>query len=119
MWRRSLAVALLLVGAGLPFVSPAHGAGDVLVVDTFEDSYDGTCADGDCSLRDAVASAPAHGARIVLPSGYYALTTPEAGAGAGDGSVEFAQVGGALTIVGEGESGTFVDGGALGSSMFV
>jgi CSLREA domain-containing protein len=117
MWRRLLATGVVLASAWLPGTAPAHAV-TTITVDTFEDSYDGSCGDGDCSLRDAVASAPVRRGRIVLPAGYYTLDVPEAGTGPADGSVEFARPGGSLTIEGRGETGTFVDGSALGSSMF-
>ena len=58
-----------------------------LVVDTFEDTYDGSCDDGDCSLRDAVAGAP-DGATVSLPPGFYPLTITESGGGPADGALD-------------------------------
>lgn len=52
-----LMLVLALIGA-LP-VSPALAQGTGPVVNTLIDEADGTCADADCSLRDAVNTAPA------------------------------------------------------------
>lgn len=70
--------AVMVIGA---ILLPGTRAGAAsLVVDTFIDTYDGSCSDGDCSLRDAVASAP-RGATVLVPSGYYALTRTGGGPG--------------------------------------
>jgi CSLREA domain-containing protein len=61
IWLGSL-VTMLVVAP------PALGA-PVLTVDTFEDTYDGSCTNGDCSLRDAVASVD-DGGTVRLPPGF-------------------------------------------------
>jgi CSLREA domain-containing protein len=75
---------------------------DVLV-DTFADTYDGSCGDGDCSLRDAVASA-APGEVIGLPPGLYQLTRVGSG-GADEGDVDVTSD---VSLVGTGDTGSFV-----------
>ena len=57
---------LLSLCSGLLF------AADV-TVDTFTDESDGSCVDGDCSLRDAIDTA-APGDRILVPAGTFILT---------------------------------------------
>jgi CSLREA domain-containing protein len=58
IWIGSL-IAMLVVA------TPALGA-PVITVDTFDDSFAGSCTNGDCSLRDAVASVDA-GGTVRLP----------------------------------------------------
>ena len=110
------AVAALVVGGAallLPAV-PAARAAATVTVDVTTDTYDGSCADGDCSLRDGIATAGS-GGTVLLPPGFYPLTAVEAGGGAGDGSIEIA---GVLRIRGIGETGAFIDGSALGAPVF-
>ncbi|GAB4273120.1 MAG: hypothetical protein Kow0080_20360 [Candidatus Promineifilaceae bacterium] len=52
-------------------VQPAYAA--TITVNTAVDENDGSCVDGDCSLRDAVATAVA-GDTIEIPAGSYTLT---------------------------------------------
>ena len=99
-------IALLLVAAA---TSSVQAAVSTLVVDTTEDSFDGSCTDGDCSLRDAVKSAPT-GTRVLVPSGFYPLSITGAG-GVGEGTIELRRH---IEIVGEGETGAFIDATALG-----
>lgn len=113
MVRRTIAVVLLTWATALPVASPAHAAGST-VVDVFEDSYDGSCSDGDCSLRDAVAST-ADGGVILLPSGFYTLTIQESG-GPGDGQIDLSRD---VAIRGQGETGAFVDASSLAGPMLV
>jgi hypothetical protein len=51
---------------------PGVAAADVLVDTPVDGPSDGSCSDGDCTLREALASAPA-GERIIVPAGDYAL----------------------------------------------
>jgi CSLREA domain-containing protein len=104
IWLGSL-VTMLVVA------TPALGA-PVLTVDTFEDTFDGSCTNGDCSLRDAVASVD-DGGRVRLPPGFYGLTRSGSGSNAGD-----VDLGRAVTIVGTGESGTFLDASGLSDRVF-
>ncbi|HEX7248363.1 MAG TPA: choice-of-anchor Q domain-containing protein [Actinomycetota bacterium] len=108
-----IAVVVCLVGALV--AAPANGAAaaPAITVDTTADSFDGSCIDGDCSLRDAVKSAP-NGAHIVLPPGFYALTRTGTG-GVGTGSIELRR---ALELTGAGETGAFIDATALGAPAF-
>ena len=84
-----------------------------MTVDTFVDSYDGSCADGDCSLRDAVASA-SPGDAVGLPAGFYQLTLTGTG-GVGIGDVD---IGSDITLIGIGDTGTFVTATLLGDRAF-
>lgn len=56
---RSLQVisSMLLLSTGLAVLPPMAAAAGVRTVTTIVDETDGSCADGDCSLRDAVALA--------------------------------------------------------------
>ncbi|MGH2631149.1 MAG: CSLREA domain-containing protein, partial [Actinomycetota bacterium] len=85
-----------------------------VIVDTTEDTFDGSCDDTDCSLRDAVKSAPV-GARVLVPPGLYALSRSGRG-GVGIGSIELRR---RVEIVGAGETGAFIDASALGAPAFV
>ena len=114
MLQRALA-ALLIAGLSLlPGVTGAARA-TTLTVDVTADTFDGSCADGDCSLRDAIASA-LDGDTVELPSGFYPLTAVEAGVGRSDGSIEITV---RLTIHGVGETGAFIDASGLGSTPFL
>jgi CSLREA domain-containing protein len=90
---------------------PALGA-PTLTVDTFDDTFDGSCADGDCSLRDAVSSVDAGGS-VKLPAGFYPLSLAGPGPDAGDIDLDRP-----VTIVGIGETGSFVDASPLGDRAF-
>ena len=103
-----MAALLIAIGA-----SWTQAAAPTLVVDTSEDSFDGSCFDGDCSLRDAVKSAPI-GARVLVPSGFYPLSIT-GGGGVGEGTIELRRH---ISIVGEGETGAFIDATALGAPAF-
>ena len=113
MVRRLAVVIACLAGALVAIPAPATLAAPTITIDTTTDSFDGSCADGDCSLRDAVKSARA-GARIVLPPGFYPLTRGGAG-GVGHGSIELRR---AVEIAGVGETGAFIDATALGAPAF-
>jgi len=53
------------------FIAPSQAA--TIAVTTTLDERDGSCVDGDCSLRDALATAVS-GDTILIPSGNYVLT---------------------------------------------
>jgi large repetitive protein len=102
------AVALTVgpIASGPPAV--AAEAPVTITVDTTVDGFDGGCGDGDCSLRDAVASAP-EGAIVLLPPGVYPLTlTGEGGVGVGDVNLPSS-----VTVAGAGGTGAFVDASGL------
>jgi len=102
---------LMAIAVGTPEVSLA--VAPTIVVDTTEDTFDGSCADGDCSLRDAVKSAPA-GARVLMPPGFYPLSITGIG-GVGEGTIELRR---RIEIAGQGETGVFIDASALGAPAF-
>jgi CSLREA domain-containing protein len=107
-----MACVMVLVPGAPARADHAPPATDI-VVGTFEDSYDGSCGDGDCSLRDAVASA-GDGETIGLPSGLVGLTlTGTGGIAAGDIDVRRD-----VTIIGIGQTGTFIDAGAIDDRVF-
>jgi CSLREA domain-containing protein len=104
IWLGSL-VAMLVV-------APPALAAPVLTVDTFDDTFDGSCTNGDCSLRDAVASVD-DGGTVRLPPGFYSLSRSGPGSNAGD--VDLSRP---VTIVGTGESGTFLEASTLSDRVF-
>jgi uncharacterized repeat protein (TIGR01451 family)/CSLREA domain-containing protein len=99
-----------LVGAGLPDVVRAAS----FTVDTTTDEYDGSCFDGDCSLRDAIIEANdnAEDDTIYLGVDVYTLTLMGFGDGGGDLDV-WNDDGHALTIVGQGLDQTVIDANGL------
>lgn len=109
----ALLVATSLMTIGPRWAPTVSAAPASVTVDTTEDTFDGSCEDGDCSLRDAVKSA-AVGARVLVPSGFYALTRAGRG-GVGVGTIELSR---RVEIVGEGETGAFIDASALGAPAF-
>jgi CSLREA domain-containing protein len=62
-------LTMLVVGAPVALGVPT------LTVDSFEDTFDGSCVDGDCSLRDAIAAVDP-GGTVRMPPGFYPLTLP-------------------------------------------
>jgi CSLREA domain-containing protein len=52
-------LAMVVVGAPVALGVPT------LTVDPFEDTFDGSCGDGDCSLRDAIVAVDPAGGRGV------------------------------------------------------
>jgi CSLREA domain-containing protein len=112
MRRGFLSVICLgtLVAAMAP--APIAFAAASLTVDTFEDTFDGSCADADCSLRDAVATVDP-GGTVRVPPGFYALDRSGTGPNAGD--IDLSRP---VRIVGTGETGSFVDASALGDRAF-
>jgi CSLREA domain-containing protein len=110
--RVRVSVCSLVAALALLAVEPVAFAAATLTVDTFEDTFDGSCADGDCSLRDAVSSVDA-GGTVRLPAGFFALSRTGTGPDAGD--VDLVRP---VTIVGVGETGSFIDASALGDRAF-
>jgi CSLREA domain-containing protein len=106
----AVVVVVVVRAAHAPAVSAAPAT---VVVDSADDSYDGSCADGDCSLRDAVRSAPT-GSTVQVPPGFYPLTRTGTG-GIGVGTIELRR---RVEIVGSGETGAFIDASALGAPAF-
>ncbi|HET8756141.1 MAG TPA: choice-of-anchor Q domain-containing protein, partial [Solirubrobacteraceae bacterium] len=53
---------------------PGVASADVVVDATADGPSDGSCTDGDCTLREAVATAPA-GETVIVPAGDYALVS--------------------------------------------
>lgn len=104
-----IAAVIAVIVEGL--LAPAWAA-PTLTVDTFEDSFDGTCAD-DCSLRDAIASVDDGGTVRVGP-GFYELSL------AGDGGIEAGDLDldRPVTIEGTGSLGAFLDASSLGDRAF-
>ncbi|HVF07499.1 MAG TPA: choice-of-anchor Q domain-containing protein [Actinomycetota bacterium] len=113
MVRRIALVIACIAGALVAMPSSVTLAAPTIRIDTPTDSFDGSCADGDCALRDGVTSAPA-GARIVLPPGFYPLTRGGTG-GVGHGSIELRR---AVELVSVGETGAFIDATGLGAPAF-
>ncbi|HWL90104.1 MAG TPA: choice-of-anchor Q domain-containing protein [Actinomycetota bacterium] len=112
---RRTSVSLTCLGWLIVFVvaAPAAFAAPLLTVDTFEDTFDGSCADGDCSLRDAIVAVD-DGGTIRVPSGFYPLSLSGPG-GPEAGDLDLARP---VTIVGVGETGSFLDASALGDRVF-
>ena len=99
-----VAITCSIMGFVVPSASADHEPPAVdVTVDTFADTSDGSCADGDCSLRDAVASA-APGQVIGLPPGVYGLTRAGSG-GVEEGDVDLTAD---VSITGTGDTGSFV-----------
>ncbi len=90
----ALVMAALLIAIGAPW---AQAASSTLVVDTSDDSFDGSCSDGDCSLRDAVKSAP-RGHACWCRRGSTRSRSPVRG-GVGEGTIELRRQ---IEIVGDG-----------------
>lgn len=107
-----LLVPVALVAAMLLPVSASGAAGSV-TVDTTVDSFDGSCADGDCTLRDALA-AVADGGTVEVPPGSYALSIAGPG-GLEEGDLDLTRP---VTIVRQGDGGAFVDASGLGDRVF-
>ncbi|MCA9945522.1 MAG: CSLREA domain-containing protein, partial [Anaerolineales bacterium] len=126
-----LYVGLLLFLCGfvlLAALAPSLQAAGVTVTSTIDES-DGSCTDGDCSLRDAIATAVS-GDTINIPSGNYVLTLGEllitknltlVGSASiprldGNGSSRVFQISGNVTLTLNNltvTNGTAVDGGGI------
>jgi CSLREA domain-containing protein len=105
----------VFAASALVAVMPLASAGQpqALVVNTTADTFDVTCDEADCSLRDAIAEAPP-GGRVRVPSGFYTLTR-SGGGGIGQGDID---VRASITIAGVGETGAFIDASQLGERAF-
>ena len=112
---RRACVELICVGLLIATVvaAPAALGSPILTVDTFEDTFDGSCTDGDCSLRDAVVAVD-DGGTVRVPPGFYALSLAGAG-GPEAGDMDLVRP---VTIVGTGETGSFLDASGLGDRVF-
>src|SRR5262245_7072502 len=102
----AVAVSIVTVGAQRALAVPS------VTVDSSVDAFDGSCTDGDCSLRDAIAVVD-DGGTVHVPPGFYPLTSSGAGPDAGD--LDLVR---AVTIVGDGETGSFLDASSLGDRVF-
>ena len=93
--------------------APTALAVPTLTVDTFGDTFDGSCADADCSLRDAIVAVDS-GGTVRLPPGFYPLSLAGPG-GIAVGDLDLVRP---VTIVGIGETGSFLDASGLGDRVF-
>jgi CSLREA domain-containing protein len=109
--RRSAVLLLVLALTVLEPVREGRAAATV-TVDTFEDTFDGSCADADCSLRDAIADVVA-GGTVRIPAGFYPLSSSGAG-GLGQGDLDLTR---RVTLVGVGETGAFIDASGVGDRV--
>ena len=110
---RALSALALCAGSVVAFPHPASADASSRTVDTTVDSYDGSCDDGDCSLREAIASV-APGGVVRVPSGFYTLSLAgDGGVGVGDLNLRAS-----VSIVATGDTGVFVDASALGQRAF-
>jgi CSLREA domain-containing protein len=111
---RRLSLSAVWLGAVVAMLVPAPAAlgAPTVTIDTFEDTFDGSCTDGDCSLRDAVVVVDT-GGTIRVPSGFLPLSLGGGGPVAGDIDLERP-----VTLVGVGETGSFIDGSPLGDRVF-
>jgi CSLREA domain-containing protein len=110
---RLLAAVSLCTASLVAIGHPVRAGASALTVDTAVDSYDGSCDDADCSLRDAIASV-APGGVVRVPSGFYTLSRAgDGGVGVGDLNLRAS-----VSIVATGDTGTFIDASALGQRAF-
>ena len=111
--RRGLITAVVTAAVSIVTVgAPSALAVPSVTVDSFVDGFDGSCTDGDCSLRDAIAAVDV-GGTVHVPPGFYALSLSGTGPDAGD--LDLVRP---VTIVGDGESGSFLDASTLGDRVF-
>ncbi len=102
----------VLIAATVAGAAPALGA-PVVTVDAFQDTFDGSCTDGDCSLRDGITAVDP-GGTVRVPAGFYPLSLAGAG-GPEAGDLDLVRP---VTIVGSGETGSFLDASGLGDRVF-
>jgi CSLREA domain-containing protein len=100
----TLALVLLLGGESLPIARA-----ESFTVDVLNDESDGSCAPGDCSLREAIIEANGNGQadEITLGPGTHALTIT--GTNENDCATGDLDVSEALTITGQGPDQTIID----------
>ena len=103
----AIVAALMLGVVSLP-ANQAAGAPAVVIVDTFADGYDGSCGDGDCSVRDALASVGG-GGTVELPPGFYTLSVAGPG-GLEEGDLDLTRP---VTVTRSAEGGVFLDASGL------
>lgn len=113
MRRASMQLICLGILAATVVAAPHALGAPILTVDTFDDTFDGSCTDGDCSLRDAVVAVDA-GGTVRVPPGFFPLSL------AGPGGIEAGDLDlvRPVTIVGTGETGSFLDASGLGDRVF-
>lgn len=110
--------SILCVAAFLSF-----GRGRVLAatyqVTKYNDTNDGVCSPTDCSLREAIIAAnAAPGAdTIFLPAGLYTLSI--LGAEEDNSATGDLDIGDDLTILGENQGGTTIDGGGIDRAFHI
>jgi predicted outer membrane repeat protein len=110
---RILAALALCAGSLVVMARPASAGASARSVDVTTDSFDGSCDDDDCSLRDAIASVGPGGV-VRVPSGFYTLSRAgDGGIGVGDLNLRAP-----VSIVSAGDTGVFVDASALGQRAF-
>lgn len=105
--------AFALLAAAFLGPAPVRAGVSNLTVDTTVDSFDGSCTDGDCSLRDALAVVP-DGGTVAVPPGVYRLALAGPG-GLDEGDLDLTRP---VSIVRDGEGGVFVDASGLGDRVF-
>lgn len=101
-----------LVGNGLTLVHAAS-----FTVDVTNDENDGSCAPGDCSLREAIIAANGNGQAdtITLGSGTYDLSI--AGTGEDAGATGDLDITAPLTITGQGPDQTIIDANGIDRAL--
>ena len=109
MRRASTQLICLGILIATVVTAPPALAAPILTVDTFEDTFDGSCTNGDCSLRDAIVAVDA-GGTVRVPPGFYPLSLAGPG-GPEAGDLDLVRP---VTIVGTGETGSFLDASGLG-----
>ena len=112
MRGRSVSIACAGWLIATMITAPAALGAPNLTLDTFDDTFDGSCVDGDCSLRDAIAAVD-DGGTVRVPPGFYPLSLSGPGSAAGD--LDLVRP---VRIIGIGETGSFLDASGLGARVF-
>ncbi len=101
-------------------IAPWQSSAVTFTVSKAADTADGTC-DADCSLREAVnaANALAGPDTIDLPTGTYALTIANTAGQENAGAEGDLDISGDLTLIGNGPSGTIIDGNAIDGVLHI